>query len=232
MANLAIPEIAKSAPVKVASAYRTISEAAELLAVPQHVLRFWETKFPQIRPMKRSGGRRYYRPEDIDTLKTIQNLLYEQGYTIKGVQRLLRLRRGLATQTLDDAVAMEDDLFDTQAVSEALMLNAPEPTMDSILADVQAAAADVIDAQAEIDVYAEIPDHLPAKPAALMAAGIEAGRPYPGLEQAVETMPAVAMPAEEPVVEAAPTSLVLSSHQRARMESLLAELIELKTLLV
>ena len=76
--------------LKSESAYRTISEAADQLGVPQHVLRFWETKFPQIRPMKRSGGRRYYSPHDIETLGTIKNFLYEQGYTIKGVQRLLR----------------------------------------------------------------------------------------------------------------------------------------------
>jgi DNA-binding transcriptional MerR regulator len=75
---------------KSASAFRTISEVADDLEVPQHVLRFWETKFPQIRPMKRGGGRRYYRPEDIELLRQIRDLLYEQGYTIKGVQKLMR----------------------------------------------------------------------------------------------------------------------------------------------
>ena len=75
---------------KSASAYRTISEVSDELSVPQHVLRFWETKFSQVRPLKRGGGRRYYRPEDIDLLRQIQKLLYEDGYTIKGVQRLLR----------------------------------------------------------------------------------------------------------------------------------------------
>lgn len=71
-------------------AFRTISEVADDLALPQHVLRFWETRFPQIKPMKRGGGRRYYRPEDIDLLKGIRHLLYDHGYTIKGVQRLLK----------------------------------------------------------------------------------------------------------------------------------------------
>jgi len=75
---------------KSATAFRTISEVADDLEVPQHVLRFWETKFPQIRPMKRGGGRRYYRPEDVDLLRAIRDLLYEQGYTIKGVQKLMR----------------------------------------------------------------------------------------------------------------------------------------------
>ena len=71
-------------------AFRTISEVAVELDVPQHVLRFWETKFPQLKPLKRGGGRRYYRPEDIALLRRISDLLYTQGYTIKGVQRLLR----------------------------------------------------------------------------------------------------------------------------------------------
>ena len=75
---------------KSASAFRTISEVADELDVPQHVLRFWETRFPQVRPLKRGGGRRYYRPEDVDLLRGIRSLLYEQGYTIKGVQRLIR----------------------------------------------------------------------------------------------------------------------------------------------
>ena len=74
---------------KSAQAFRTISEAADQLNVPQHVLRFWETKFPQLKPLKRGGGRRYYRPEDLALLKRISDLLYTQGYTIKGVQRLL-----------------------------------------------------------------------------------------------------------------------------------------------
>jgi DNA-binding transcriptional MerR regulator len=71
-------------------AFRTISEVADDLNLPQHVLRFWETRFPQIKPMKRGGGRRYYRPDDVDLLKGIRHLLYDHGYTIKGVQKLLK----------------------------------------------------------------------------------------------------------------------------------------------
>ena len=71
-------------------AFRTISEAAEELDLPQHLLRFWETRFSQIKPMKRGGGRRYYRPDDVDLLRGIRHLLYEEGYTIRGVQRILR----------------------------------------------------------------------------------------------------------------------------------------------
>jgi DNA-binding transcriptional MerR regulator len=75
---------------KSSSAFRTISEVAAELDVPKHVLRFWEGKFPQLKPMKRGGGRRYYRPEDIELLRGIRWLLYSDGYTIKGVQRILR----------------------------------------------------------------------------------------------------------------------------------------------
>jgi DNA-binding transcriptional MerR regulator len=71
-------------------AFRTISEVADDLELPQHVLRFWETRFPQIKPMKRGGGRRYYRPDDVELLKGIRHLLYDHGYTIKGVQKLLK----------------------------------------------------------------------------------------------------------------------------------------------
>ncbi len=77
-------------PDKSALAFRTISEVANELDVPQHVLRFWESKFAQVRPLKRGGGRRYYRPEDVALLRRIRDLLYRDGYTIKGVQRLLR----------------------------------------------------------------------------------------------------------------------------------------------
>ena len=78
---------------KSASAYKTISEVSEMLDIPAHVLRFWESKFSQLKPMKRSGGRRYYRQEDIALLETIKSLLYDEGYTIKGAQASLSKRR-------------------------------------------------------------------------------------------------------------------------------------------
>ncbi|MHB8885732.1 MAG: MerR family transcriptional regulator [Methylovirgula sp.] len=83
---------------KSAEAFRTISEVAQDLDLPQHVLRFWETRFVQIRPLKRGGGRRYYRPEDVDLLRAIRRLLYGEGYTIKGVQKILKEQgpRGVA----------------------------------------------------------------------------------------------------------------------------------------
>ena len=88
----AAPRAAASArrASKSAEAFRTISEVADELEVPQHVLRFWESKFPQVKPLKRAGGRRYYRPDDVVLLRRIRQCLYDQGYTIKGVQKLLR----------------------------------------------------------------------------------------------------------------------------------------------
>lgn len=82
--------LSKRSDGKSAEAFRTISEVAATLDVPQHVLRFWESKFTQVRPLKRGGGRRYYRPEDVELLQTIRGLLYDDGYTIKGVQKLFR----------------------------------------------------------------------------------------------------------------------------------------------
>ena len=90
---------------KSASAFLTISEVSGELGLPQHVLRFWETKFTIIKPMKRGGGRRYYRPEDVDLLRRIQGLLYDQGYTIKGAQKFLK--QGGAAQPDDDSANEE-----------------------------------------------------------------------------------------------------------------------------
>jgi DNA-binding transcriptional MerR regulator len=92
---------------KAPNAFRTISEVADDLHIPQHVLRFWETKFPQVKPMKRGGGRRYYRPDDIALLRRISDLLYIQGYTIKGVQRLLREGGGQLSEDIPPAPAEE-----------------------------------------------------------------------------------------------------------------------------
>ena len=105
---------ARSRAKKAPNAFRTISEVADELHIPQHVLRFWETKFPQVKPLKRGGGRRYYRPDDIQLLRRISDLLYIQGYTIKGVQRLLRegggrLSDDIPPAPISDRVAAEED---------------------------------------------------------------------------------------------------------------------------
>lgn len=104
---------------KSAAAFRTISEVASDLDVQPHVLRFWESKFPQIKPLKRGGGRRYYRPEDVDLLRRIRVLLYRDGYTIKGVQKLLR---GVASRP----GPQEDEGDDDVVVEQSPQIIAPE----------------------------------------------------------------------------------------------------------
>ena len=133
---------------KAPDAFRTISEVAEELDIPQHVLRFWETRFAQIKPMKRSGGRRYYRPDDVDLLKGIRRLLYGEGYTIRGVQRILKEHgiksvQGLADQT--SAVTFG-------AVEEAIGLSLQEPDEgETLAAGVDAEDEDYETEEKEID---------------------------------------------------------------------------------
>ncbi|KJE34751.1 MerR family transcriptional regulator [Thalassospira sp. HJ] len=108
------------------SAFRTISEAAKELGLQQHVLRFWESKFPQIQPMKRAGGRRYYRPEDIDFLSHIRTLLHDQGFTIKGVQKLLDQNKG----KLPSEIAVTGQ--DTEAAGSDMAPSAAAPAAGSV----------------------------------------------------------------------------------------------------
>ncbi|MGA0531530.1 MerR family transcriptional regulator [Hansschlegelia sp. KR7-227] len=96
---------APDGPAKGPEAFRTISEVAEELQLPQHVLRFWESRFPQIKPIKRGGGRRYYRPGDVDLLRGVKQLLYGEGYTIRGVQRILREQGGRRNASAVGALA-------------------------------------------------------------------------------------------------------------------------------
>jgi len=120
-------------------AFRTISEVAEDLDIPQHVLRFWETRFAQIKPLKRGGGRRYYRPNDVDLLKGIRQLLYGEGYTIKGVQRILKSEGvrfleslGRGEQVLERRPADSDEDAEPQSVDHDF---APAPVEASHLQD-------------------------------------------------------------------------------------------------
>lgn len=113
-------------------AFRTISEAAEELDLPQHVLRFWETRFPQIRPMKRGGGRRYYRPDDVELLRVIRHLLYNDGYTIKGVQRMLK-ERGVR-----DVLSMRGEKPDAVGAAAAPVVRpAPAPAQAAAAANIE-----------------------------------------------------------------------------------------------
>ena len=124
---------------KSASAFRTISEVATDLDVPQHVLRFWETKFTQVRPMKRGGGRRYYRPEDVDLLRSIRALLYDDGYTIKGVQKLLR-EGGLKPVAADVAPAPARPAPDALQATVATDISADQrKELTAILGELDAA---------------------------------------------------------------------------------------------
>src|SRR5438445_4085700 len=120
--EITVPPVGRVRPKKAPNAFRTISEVADDLHIPQHVLRFWETKFPQVKPLKRGGGRRYYRPDDIQLLRRISDLLYIQGYTIKGVQRLLREGGGQLSDDIPPATAAE------RAAAEAERLE-PAPTL-------------------------------------------------------------------------------------------------------
>ena len=124
--------------MKAPDAFRTISEVAEDLDLPQHVLRFWETRFNQIKPMKRGGGRRYYRPEDVDLLRGIRLLLYSEGFTIRGVQRVLKEKgvgfvAGVGQSGSVQPVAAERDREAARPAPETRLRQAqplPEPGTD------------------------------------------------------------------------------------------------------
>jgi DNA-binding transcriptional MerR regulator len=124
---------------KAPGAFRTISEVADEIDVPQHVLRFWESRFTQIRPMKRGGGRRFYRPEDVDLLRGVRHLLYGEGYTIRGVQRILREQGAAYVQDIwrVDAEppppdAEEDEAEDESAALPSTERSAPDLSVFSI----------------------------------------------------------------------------------------------------
>ena len=127
-------------------AFRTISEVAVDLDLPQHVLRFWESKFIQIRPLKRGGGRRYYRPEDVALLRRIRRLLYEDGYTIRGVQKLLKQNGGKAFDA--------DELADPSASSEPAPMGAPTDGQAGIVAAPAAADGGDIGARRRAELEA------------------------------------------------------------------------------
>src|SRR5580692_4635574 len=130
-------DLARQRPRKAAGAFRTISEVADELHIPQHVLRFWETKFPQVKPLKRGGGRRYYRPDDISLLRRISDLLYIQGYTIKGVQRLLREGGGRLSD--DIPPAPEDEQEAAEAERSTVEPSEPELPMPELVLQPSAA---------------------------------------------------------------------------------------------
>ncbi len=127
--------------VKSPTAFRTISEVAEGLAVPQHVLRFWESKFQQIKPLKRGGGRRYYRPEDVKIIHDIKELLYNQGFTIRGVQKLLREGSG-STSLARSKVAQPQLPMSVPIVAQTLPLELALPVATASIAQAQELSSD------------------------------------------------------------------------------------------
>jgi len=127
---------------KSVDAFRTISEVAGDLEVPQHVLRFWETRFAQIKPLKRAGGRRYYRPEDIELLRRIRELLYKHGYTIKGVQRLLK----------------DNGLIEVPKAEPTVAVPVPAPPVVAAPAPVQAAPTRAAAPINDLPLFARMPD--------------------------------------------------------------------------
>ena len=142
-------------------AFRTISEAADDLGLPQHVLRFWETRFPQIKPLKRGGGRRYYRPDDVGLLRTIKQLLYDEGYTIKGVQRLFKEQgaRGVVSgnQGREPVVQATDaKTYPREALTQSVPVEASTVSAEGPGATDSRAALSSTDLQALRDALAQI----------------------------------------------------------------------------
>ena len=139
---MTVSETRRGQAAKSASAFRTISEVSDELDVPQHVLRFWETKFSHIKPMKRGGGRRYYRPEDVELLRCIRDLLYTDGYTIKGVQRLLR-QNGVKAVLAGQGDAEPEDSGEATA-SDAQADTAPSARKSGLDAETRTALEGVL----------------------------------------------------------------------------------------
>ncbi|PCI48994.1 MAG: hypothetical protein COB49_05310 [Alphaproteobacteria bacterium] len=126
--------------VKSPNAFRTISEVANSMGVPQHVLRFWESKFSQIAPMKRGGGRRYYRPEDVEIIEAIRNLLHEDGYTIKGAQKYLK-EHGVKNVLKDMSVENTQQSSCTENDYESQILNITKKSPQTVNEDADVTAS-------------------------------------------------------------------------------------------
>jgi DNA-binding transcriptional MerR regulator len=174
---------AESALDKAPDAFRTISEVADDLDIPQHVLRFWETRFSQIKPMKRSGGRRYYRPDDVDLLRGIRRLLYGEGYTIRGVQRILREQGIKVVQGLADAAVpppsltkrsdQDDHDEDVTAAAEGAEVDTDEDGVEMAVAPRAGRAAAAARSEAER-----------REPGGMIQAGPAGAGPAKGLSEA------------------------------------------------
>ncbi len=226
---------------KSSDAYRTISEAAEELDLPQHVLRFWETRFPQVRPLKRGGGRRFYRPDDLDLLRAIRHLLYGEGYTIRGVQKMLKEQgpRGVIAQAL--ATGGGEGV---RVAASAAASRAPDPEIyvdeeEDAEPDVAPAPAPML--REEPPLFAQTPVTAPApapvtapapipSPVAVSAPAPSLPLFHPDPEPESLRRPVGAV-APAPATSYAPPGLVLGAEDLRRLESALAELEECRRLL-
>lgn len=204
---------------KAPDAFRTISEVADDLDIPQHVLRFWETRFAQIKPMKRSGGRRYYRPDDVDLLRGIRRLLYGEGYTIRGVQKILKEQGIKAVQALADGAPLPS--VPSPRPEEARRPEAPalrdevadddlEHDYDEELDEATAEADDDADERREPDAShgRELPLPEPRRP------------PVPGASGRSEPAPRAALPAG-----------ALGAATKQRLQAVLDDLLAARELL-
>jgi DNA-binding transcriptional MerR regulator len=203
---------------KAPDAFRTISEVADELDLPQHVLRFWESRFPHIRPMKRGGGRRYYRPEDIDLLRGIRHLLYGDGYTIRGVQRILR-EQGIRTvqsvgqgQAANLLVPPRDDAHDADDEPNG------KPSALNFISPLNSSVSD----KAEDDVEEQEPDDLALPELApqnrpMGDANSVAVAPVPRVRAAGQVRQA-------PLLVTAPASKGMTAEDLGRLKQALAEL--------
>jgi DNA-binding transcriptional MerR regulator len=201
---------------KSAEAFRTISEVAIELDVPQHVLRFWESRFVQIKPVKRAGGRRYYRPEDVDLLKGIRALLYSDGFTIKGVQKVLK----------------ERGLRHVAEVGRGGVPSKPEPVVIEKIVYVEkpAAAAPAPAKKQRATHLRPVPD-TPSLPFFDDPAPARPARQFPVLDAAPQPAPVVE-PQAQTVVGAMIETIqeeFLAGEERQQLEALLQELVGLKT---
>ena len=201
-------------PHKSAEAFRTISEVASELDVPQHVLRFWESRFTQIKPVKRAGGRRYYRPEDVDLLKGIRALLYSDGFTIKGVQKVLKergLRHVADVGRGDIPQAPAPVVIEKIVYVEKTVAPAPVPVMPAMPVKKSRAHLRAVPLSPSLPFFDE-----PAPT-----------REFPVLDTAPRPEPVIEAVAEP--VSATVQDSILAAGERARLEELLDELKGLKT---
>ena len=202
--------------MKAPDAFRTISEVAEDLDLPQHVLRFWETRFSQIKPMKRGGGRRYYRPEDVDLLRGIRLLLYAEGFTIRGVQRLLK-EKGVGF------VAGVGVAGSSQAAQAGQGLAAEEWAESS-------AASGPVRPLPPLVPGATLPPAVDADGDEEAEAEAREGRPEPAFPRPqAEPVRGGPSPSQPPLL--APGGRLLTLDGRRKIETALADLLEAKRLL-